>query len=79
MIHLLQCVALIEATYKCVLAPVYIDTQSNHLADDLSRNNVVSFLSKVPSAQDHPSPISLLLLNLLLGQEADWTSQGWRH
>ena len=49
MMHLLRCVVSVEATFGCIVSLVYIDTKLNHLADDLSRNNVVSFLSKVPS------------------------------
>ena len=69
--HLLRCVVFVEATLGYIVSSVYIDTKSNHLADDLSRYNVVSFLSKVPSTQVHPTQISLSLLELLLDQEAD--------
>ena len=58
---------------------VYIDTHSNHLADDLSRNNVLSFLTKVPSADSQPpTPTLPDLLSLLLNPQADWISQQWR-
>ncbi len=76
MMHLLRCVVFVEAIFGCIVSLVYINTKSNHLADDLSRNNVVSFLSKVQLAQVHPTQISLL--ELLLDQEADWTAQAWR-
>lgn len=46
--HLLRCLVFIEAHHDCFIQPVYIDTKSNHLADDLSRNRLSSFLSKVP-------------------------------
>ena len=72
--HLLRCLVFIEAHFQCHLQPVYIDTKANHLADDLSRNNLSSFLSKVPQAHSHPSPISCPLLDLLLDPRADWTS-----
>ena len=77
MMHLLRCLVFMEANLQCSLAPTYIDTKSNHLADDLSRNDVFSFLSKVPSAKDHPSPVSAPLWDLL-NQQADWTSRTWR-
>jgi hypothetical protein len=38
--NLLRCLVFIEATHQCFLHPIYIDTKSNHLADDLSRNNL---------------------------------------
>ncbi len=75
--HLLCCLVFIEAHHQCFLYPTYIDTKANHLADDLSRNVLSSFLSKVPSADPQPSPISLPLLDLLLDPQADWTSLHW--
>ena len=58
---------------------MYIDTKSNHLADDLSHNNLSSFLSKVPSTNPQPTPISHNLLDLLLEPNADWISPLWRN
>ena len=66
--HLLRCMVFAEARLQCSLAPTYIETKANHLADDLSRNNISSFLFKVPSAKKHPSPVSAPLLDLLLDQ-----------
>ena len=48
--HLLRCLVFIEAYHHCHLHPMYIDTRSNHLADDLSRDNLFSFFHKVPGA-----------------------------
>ena len=75
--HLLRCLVFVEATHKCFLYPTYIDTKANHLADDLSRNNLPSFLSKVPNADPHPTPVSQPLLDLLLDPTADWMSRHW--
>ena len=47
MSHLLRCLTFIDATLGCRLIGEYIDTRINHLADDLSRGNTLSFLSKV--------------------------------
>lgn len=77
--HLLRCLVFVEARRRCHLQPVYIDTRSNHLADDLSRNNHSSFLSKVPGASRVPSPVPFHLLEVLLDQQADWTSTPWLH
>ena len=76
--HLLRCLVFLEAYYKCFLFPTYIDTEANHLADDLSRDNVHSFLSKVSSAESHPIPVSHPLLQVLLSPQVDWTSPTWR-
>ena len=75
--HLLRCLVFIEAHYACYLFPTYIDTKANHLADDLSRNNVSPFLSKVPHASPTPTPVCRQLLDLLLDTTADWTSPAW--
>ena len=77
--HLLRCLVFVEARQRCYLNPVYIDTKSNHLADDLSRNRLSLFFSKVPHADPNPTPVSQPLLNLLLNPQADWTSPHWSH
>ena len=48
--HLLRCLVFLKARYQCFMFPTFINTRANHLADDLSRNNAASFLSKVPGA-----------------------------
>ena len=75
--HLLRCLVLLEAHYQCHFYPTYIGTKANHLADDLSRDHVFSFLSKVPDANLDPSPVSPHLLSLLLDRTVDWTSPTW--
>ena len=77
--HLLRCLVFVEATHKCFLHPTYINTKANHLADDLSRDNLSSFLSKVPNPDPQPTPISQPLLDLLLEPNADWISPHWSH
>ena len=77
--HLLRCLVFVEARYRYHLQPVYINTHANHLADDLSRNKISSFLLKVPTADHTPTPISHPLLEVLLDQKADWTSTPWLH
>ena len=77
--HLLHCVVFIEASQCCYLHPAYIDTKSNNLADDLSRDHLSYFLSKAPEADQHPTVVSLPLLDLLLDPQAVGTSQRWSH
>ena len=43
-LHLLRALAFIEARHMFYLQPLYINTKLNHLADDLSRNALSSFL-----------------------------------
>lgn len=73
--HMLRALAFIEARHCFVLRPRYIDTKANHLADDLFRDNLSSFLSKVPGARKEPDHPSSFLLALLLDKEIDWVSQ----
>ena len=72
--HLVRCLVFVEATLGLFL----INTKANHLADDLSWNDLRSFLSKVPAADRTPTPISAQLLQLLLDPRADWTCPTWR-
>ncbi len=64
--HLLRCLVFVEANFGCHLRSEYIDNRQNHLANDLSRNNLSSFLSKVPEASRTPHPTSGPLLDLLM-------------
>ena len=76
--HLLRCLTFIEAHFRFILQPTYINTRRNHLADDISRNRVSSFLSKVPQANRVPTPVSNSLLGLLLNPQVDWIWEHWR-
>ena len=40
LMHLLRCLVFVEAHFNCHIYPAYINTRLNHLADDLSRNNL---------------------------------------
>ena len=77
--HLLRCLVFVEAQIGCQLWEVYIDTHSNHLADDLSRDKLFSFLSKMSAADSQPTPTCPQLLSLLLNPQADWVSEQWHH
>ena len=77
LMHLLRCLVFVEAHFNCYLGSTYINTHLNYLADALSRNNISSFLSKVPGARKDPSPVSGPLLDLLLDPQADWNSPTW--
>ena len=75
--HMLRTLAFIESRHTFVLRPEYINTKDNHLADDLSRDNLHSFLSKVPGADTRATPLPNPLLDLLLDPSLDWTSPRW--
>ena len=71
---LLLCLYFFNAYFNITLLSSHIDGATNTLADALSRNNTHLFFSKFPQASPTPSPIPLLLINMLLQQETDWTS-----
>ena len=73
--YLLRCLVFVEATHRCFIHPVYIDSKANHLADDLSCNNLSSFLSKVLNINPRLTPISRTRLD----PDADWISLCWRN
>ena len=52
--------------------PIYIDTKANHLVDDLSRENLDSFLSKGLDANHFLTLVPQTLMDPLLDSEADW-------
>ena len=74
LMHLLRNQLFVKASFSFCFHPQYIDTHSNHLADDLSRNHILSFLSKVPPASFYPTLVPTGLVDLLLDSQADWTS-----
>ena len=56
--HLLRCLVFVEAHFKCHIYLAYINTHLNHLADDLSRNNLLSF--PIKGARSRQGPISCI-------------------
>ena len=76
--HILRVLAFVEARHRFYLSPLYLSTTANFLADDLSRDNLVSFQSKVPDADSSPAATSSALLDLLLTLEIDWVSPAWQ-
>ena len=75
--HMLRTLAFVEAKHGFSLAPQYIHTKANHLADDLSRNSLSSFLTKVPEADVVATPLPWQMVDLLLDQTLDWASPRW--
>ena len=76
--HLLRCMFFFEARFSCKLSAVHISGVLNDRADDLSRNRLSSFFSKVLGADRFSTPIPASLLHLLESSTLDWTSQAWR-
>ena len=55
LMHMLRCLFFVEALYGFELSASYIPTKANDLADDISRNNLSSFLCKVPALKGKSS------------------------
>ena len=73
--HLL--IFFIEADKGFSLSVVHVRGVANDLADDLSRDRLTSFLSKVPTAEQLPTPLPPSLLRLLLDTRGTcWTGRG---
>ena len=77
LMHLLRCLFFIEADNGFSLSVVHIAGVANELADDLSRNKLTAFLSKVPGARQLPTPLPPPLIELLLDTDGTWTSPAW--
>lgn len=66
MMHLLRCLFFIEARFEFGLSCVHLPGAENGQADALSRNDMASFRSKVPAADQEPQPIPTQLVKTLL-------------
>ena len=75
--HLLRCLAFLSAKFQCQISASHIPGTHNNTADALSRNQLPLFLSIIPQADKHPTHIPQELLQLLLIDRPDWTSQRW--
>ena len=78
MMHLLRCLFFIEAVFEFSLICVHLPGVENTRADALSRNDVASFRSQVPGADQHPQPLPAQLVEALLNPDLDWLSTTWR-
>ena len=60
----------------CKIIAVHVPGKNNELADDLSRNRHLSFLSKAPYMEQSPSPVPIQLPPLLL-DKGNWMCLHW--
>ena len=77
LMQMLRCLFFIEAYYQFTLSATHLPGMSNDLADNLSRNRLQSFLHKMGGQQTTQTIIPDSLLQWLLHQHMDWTSQTW--
>ena len=77
MAHLLRCLFFFKAHYDCELTSDHILGKLNKAADALSWNQVSSFFSYFPQAQQSPVPVPQTLSSLLMDPTLTWTSPRW--
>lgn len=77
LMQMLRCLFFIEAHLQFSISSAHIPGVRNERADDLSRNRLASFHSRMVSADPNPSPIPPSLLQWLLNPKVDWTSHDW--
>ena len=77
LMHLLRCVFFITAFHEITMFPVHIPGLENRAAHAISRNNISIFYSQVPQADPAPMVVPPEVIQLLIQQCPDWTSQAW--
>lgn len=78
LMHLLRTLFFFEAHFQFSLHAEHIAGKDNPLADDLSRNNLPSFMQKCPRKPSKtPTAIPSPLRDMLLNSKPDWNSPTW--
>lgn len=77
LMHLLRCLFFIAAHFDVHIKAVHVPGVKNVAADALSRNDLPRFLQVVPKAAHLPTPIPQGLVDMLVQECPDWTSQRW--
>ena len=75
--HLARCLAFVKAKFEFELLATHLPGARNTIADALSRNNMASFHSLLPQADQEPTLIPDSFLDLLIVSRPDWTSRRW--
>ena len=76
--HLLRCVAFIEARWEFTLVATHLAGRENTLADDLSRDRQQSFLQARSGLVMDQSVPSQDLVDMVCNKKPDWLSPTWR-
>ena len=76
--HLLRCLFFYSAAWQFTVSAQHIPGVQNTAADALSRDKASALPLLVPQASPNPSPIPPTLQELLLADNACWTSPHWR-
>jgi len=78
LMHLLRCLAFVEAHWGFYSRAVHLPGVENSLADDLSRDRLERFLASSHSVLSQvPTTIPSNLLEVVCNSRPDWTSPAW--
>ena len=77
MAHMLRCLAFICGCFQIQISVAHVPGVHNTMADALSRNNMTLFRSLCPQASGMATTIPSSLIQLLLVEKTDWTSEHW--
>ena len=75
--HLLRTLFFIKAHFDLDLRVTHIPGKDNGVADAISRDDLVTMFSQVPTAARNPSPIPPGVSAVLVEGQPDWTSVDW--
>ena len=79
LMHLLRCLFFFESHFQFATHIEHIPGKDNSLADDISRNNLASFMQHCKvQPESTPSSIPPPLREMLLRTIPDWNSPSWR-
>ena len=75
--HLLRCLAFLEAGGSFQLVASHIRGEHNSRADAVSRGRLREFFTLHPQAEGQQTAVPAELVDLLLGSKPDWSSVNW--
>ncbi len=76
--HLLRCLAFVEATLSVAVRAEHIRGVENGVADDLSRDRLQSALSIMQVPKAEPVTVPVELMGMLTTASQSWSEQEWR-
>ena len=76
--HLVRCLHFLTAIWDINLRAEHIAGVLNTASDAISRNLMQVFRTVAPQADSSPAPVPASLWEMLVTEQPDWTSSGWR-
>ena len=76
--HLLRCLAFVEARLSVTVRAEHIRGSENGVADDLSRNRLQSARSTMQVTEEEPVAVPAEVLGMLTTASQSWSGQEWR-